>query len=441
MSINLGNRNGVNLSLIHGYQAPGTNKMYYFLDQNGDNNPNGDEVSHQALDDLFNGGADTTAGGNRTIKVDADDGTYTIKLPTVAELKPLGKSQNLFGGHWGGVGEYTYWAADRSDSPDQHALYGLTSWNTYYRDDSERQFVALEVDFKSSKPPPVSGPMDLGGLTTTQISALSAVSISAISPASVTAIAPLDVSQLSVKAVVTDGLYKVDKNQYAVTDNTLSVGDTLGDAVILKTADGKTFVPKAVQAVIDDGDRTGLVTKTKKGWQEQFFGSDGIAEKALVNMNATQMLSRESSADKDINKDGRIGDYVTGVFDSDGLFKTASGAISYSNIGLNVGDVISGEHDIQISDGKNWTTKNQIVAFVEHDSMGEILMKKGNKYSVQAFHTDTGLVEGGAKSVSASNVLAREWYYGADLNFDASISNIGQNAMPTDWTQKNGSWF
>lgn len=380
--------------------------MYYFLDQNGDNNPNGDEISHQALDDLFNGGADTTAGGNRTIKVDNDDGTYTIKLPTVAELKPLGKSQNLFGGHWGGVGEYTYWAADRSDSPDQHALYGLTSWNTYMREDSERQFVALEVDFKSSKPPPVPGPTDLGGLTTTQISTLIAAPISAISPASVTAIAPLDVSDLS-----------------------------------LKTADGKAFIPKNVLAIIDEDDRTGIVTKTKKGWQEQFFGSDGIAEKALVNMNAAQMLDRESSAGKDINKDGRIGDYITGVFDSDGLYKTASGAISYANIGLNTGDVISGEHDIQISDGKNWTTKNQIVAFVEHDGMGEILMKNKNKYSVQAFNTETGLTEGGAKSVSASNVLAREWYYGADLNFDASISNIGQNAMPTDWTQKNGSWF
>jgi hypothetical protein len=406
MSINLGNRNGVNLSLINAYQAPGTNKMYYFLDQNGDNNPNGDEVSHQALDDLFNGGADTTTSGNRTIKVDAEDGTYTIKLPTVAELKPLSTSQNLFGGHWGGVGEYTYWAADRSDSPEQHALYGLRSGNTYMRDDSEGQFVALEVDFKSSKPPPVPGPIDLGGLTTTQISTLSAAPISAISSASVTAVAPLDVSDLS-----------------------------------LKTADGKAFTPKNVLAVIDEGDRTGIVTKTKKGWQEQFFGSDGVAERALVNMNAAQMLSRESSADKDINKDGRIGDYITGVFDSDGLYKTASGAISYSNIGLNVGDVISGEHDIQISDGKNWSTKNQIVAFVEHDGMGEILMKNKNKYSVQAFNTDTGLIEGGAKSVSASNVLAREWYYGADLNFDKSISNIGQNAMPTDWTQKNGSWF
>ena len=406
MSINLGNRNGVNLSLINAYQAPGTNKMYYFLDQNGDGNPNSDEVSHQSLDNLFNGGADTTTSGNRTIKVDADDGTYTIKLPTVAELKPLTSSQNLFGGHWGGVGEYTYWAADRSDSPEQHALYGLRSGNTYMRDDSEGQFVALEVDFKSSKPPPVPGPIDLGGLTTTQISTLSAAPISAISSASVTAVAPLDVSDLS-----------------------------------LKTADGKAFTPKNVLAVIDEGDRTGIVTKTKTGWQEQFFGSDGVAERALVNMNAAQMLSRESSADKDINKDGRIGDYITGVFDSDGLFKTASGAISYSNIGLNVGDVISGEHDIQISDGKNWTTKNQIVAFVEHDGMGEILMKNKNKYSVQAFHTDTGLIEGGAKSVSASNVLAREWYYGADLNFDKSISNIGQNAMPTDWTQKNGSWF
>ena len=161
----------------------------------------------------------------------------------------------------------------------------------------------------------------------------------------------------------------------------------------------------------------------------------------MVSFNTAQLLDKESSAGKDINKDGRIGDYITGVFDSDGLYKTASGSISYSKFGLNTGDVISGEHDIQISDGKNWTTKNQIVAFVEHDGMGEILMKTKNKYSVQAFHTDTGLIEGGAKSISTSNVLAREWYYGADLNFDKSISNIGQNAMPTDWTQKNGSWF
>jgi hypothetical protein len=401
--MNLGNRNGVNLNLINPYYTS-NEKAYYYLDQNGDGTPNSDEVSHQTLDNLFNGGADTTTSSNRTITVDANNGTYTIKLPTVDELKGLTNIQSFLGGRWAGVGESTYWTADRSDSPNQHALYGLRSWNTYYRDDSQGQFVALEVDFKSNAP--IVSPLstqDVNRLQTTQISALTTTSLSAFS---VAAIAPFDVSELS-----------------------------------LKTADGKAFTPKNVLAVIDEGDRTGIVTKTKKGWQEQFFGSDGVAERALVNMNAAQMLSRESSADKDINKDGRIGDYITGVFDSDGLYKTASGAISYSNIGLNVGDVISGEHDIQISDGKNWTTKNQIVAFVEHDSMGEILMKKGNKYSVQAFHTDTGLVEGGAKSVSASNVLAREWYYGADLNFDKSISNIGQNAMPTDWTQKNGSWF
>ena len=401
--MNLGNRNGVNLNLINPYYTS-NEKAYYYLDQNGDGTPNSDEVSHQTLDNLFNGGADTTTSSNRTITVDANNGTYTIKLPTVDELKGLTNIQSFLGGRWAGVGESTYWTEDRSDSPNQHALYGLRSWNTYYRDDSQGQFVALEVDFKSNAP--IVSPLstqDVNRLQTTQISALTTTSLSAFS---VAAIAPFDVSELS-----------------------------------LKTADGKAFTPKNVLAVIDEGDRTGIVTKTKKGWQEQFFGSDGVAERALVNMNAAQMLSRESSAGKDINKDGRIGDYVTGVFDSDGLFKTASGAISYSNIGLNVGDVISGEHDIQISDGKNWTTKNQIVAFVEHDSMGEILMKKGNKYSVQAFNTDTGLIEGGAKSVSASNVLAREWYYGADLNFDASISNIGQNAMPTDWTQKNGSWF
>jgi hypothetical protein len=404
--MNLGNRNGVNLNLINPYYTS-NEKAYYYLDQNGDGTPNSDEVSHQTLDSLFNGGADTTTSSNRTITVDANNGTYTIKLPTVDELKGLTNIQSFLGGRWAGVGESTYWAADRSDSPDQHALYGLRSWNTYYRDDSQGQFVALEVDFKSNAP--IVSPLstqDVNRLQTTQISALTTTSLSAISPASISAIAQLDVSDLS-----------------------------------LKTADGKAFTPKNVLAVIDEGDRTGIVTKTKTGWQEQFFGSDGVAEKALVNMNAAQMLSRESSADKDINKDGRIGDYITGVFDSDGLFKTASGAISYSNIGLNVGDVISGEHDIQISDGKNWTTKNQIVAFVEHDGMGEILMKNKNKYSVQAFHTDTGLIEGGAKSISTSNVLAREWYYGADLNFDKSISNFGQNAMPTDWTQKNGSWF
>ena len=411
MSINLGNRNGVNLNLINPYQAPNTNKTYYFLDQNGNGSPNGDEVSHQALDDLFNGGADTTTSGNRTLTIDADGGVYTVKLPTVAELKPLSTSQNLFGGHWGGNGEFTYWAADRSDSPDQHALYGLRSGNTYMRDDSQGQFVALEVGFVSNTPLPSPPTVDFSKLQTTQISMLSTAQISTISPASVTAVAPLDFSQLDISQLS------------------------------LKTADGKAFTPKNVLAVIDEGDKIGLVTKTKTGWQEQFFGSDGIAEKALVSFNTAQMLDKESSAGKDINKDGRVGDYITGVFDSDGLYKTASGAISYSKFGLNTGDVISGEHDIQISDGKNWTTKNQIVAFVEHDGMGEILMKNKNKYSVQAFNTDTGLIEGGAKAVSASNVLAREWYYGADLNFNSSISNIGQNAMPTDWTQKNGSWF
>ena len=399
--MNLGNRNGINLNLINPYNAS-NGKSYYYLDQNGDGSANNDEVSHQSLDNLFNGGADTTTGSNRTITVDANGGTYTIKLPTVDELKSLGDMQSFLGGRWAGVGESTYWAADRSDSPDQHALYGLRSWNTYYRDDNQGQFAALEVDFKSNAP--VVAPLstqDINRLQTTQISALSTTSLSAISIASVSTV----------------------------------------DVVQLKTADGKAFTPKNVLAVIDEGDRTGIVTKTRTGWQEQFFGSDGVAEKALVSFNTAQLLDKESSVSIDINKDGRIGDYITGVFDSDGLFKTASGAISYSNIGLNVGDVISGEHDIQISDGKNWSTKNQIVAFVEHDGMGEILMKNKNKYSVQAFHTDTGLIEGGAKSVSASNVLAREWYYGADLNFDKSISNIGQNAMPTDWTQKNGSWF
>ena len=399
--MNLGNRNGINLNLINPCNAS-NGKSYYYLDQNGDGSANNDEVSHQLLDNLFNGGADTTTSSNRTITVDANNGTYTIKLPTVDELKSLGDMQSFLGGRWAGVGESTYWAADRSDSPDQHALYGLRSWNTYMRDDSQGQFVALEVDFKSNAP--VVAPLstqDINRLQTTQISALSTTSLSAISIASVSTV----------------------------------------DVVQLKTADGKAFTPKNVLAVIDEGDRTGIVTKTKTGWQEQFFGSDGVAEKALVSFNNAQLLDKESSVSIDINKDGRIGDYITGVFDSDGLFKTASGAISYSNIGLNVGDVISGEHDIQISDGKNWTTKNQIVAFVEHDGMGEILMKNKNKYSVQAFHTDTGLIEGGAKSISTSNVLAREWYYGADLNFDKSINNIGQNAMPTDWTQKNGSWF
>jgi hypothetical protein len=457
MSINLGNRNGVNLNLIRPYQAPGTDRVYYFVDQNNDDNPNSDEISHQALDNLFNGGADTTTSSNRTIVIDNDKGTYTIKLPTIDELKPLGTSQNLFGGHWGGVGEFTYWTADRSDSPDQHALYGLRSWNTYMRDDTEGQFVALQVDIKS-KEPIVTAPIitiqstDLNVIQSTQISALSVTPITItptisaptntiISSSSIPALTSMDIPQISVAAVVTDGLYKVDTTQYAVSDKILSVGDTITDAVILKTTDGKAFTPKAVQAVIDEGDKTGLVTKTKKGWQEQIFGSDGIAQKALVSMNTTQLLDKESSVSKDINKDGRVGDYITNIFDPDGLYKAASGAVAYSRSGLNINDVLSGEHDIQISAGRNWTTKSQIVGFVEHDGMGEILMKNKNKYSVQLFHTNTGLTEGGTKSVSASNVLARESYYGADLNFDASISNIGQNAMPTDWTQKNGSWF
>ena len=261
--------------------------------------------------------------------------------------------------------------------------------------------------------------------------------------ASVNTVAALGTSQVLVASVVTDGLYKANTKQaqYAVSDNSLSVGDSLDGAVILKSSNGKLFTPKGVLAVIDEGDKTGLVTKTKTGWQEQLFGSDGVAEKALVSFNTTQLFAKETSIGKDINKDGHVGNFITNIFDPDGLYKSASGAITYTRGGLSIGDVLSGEHDIQISAGKNWTTKSQIVGFVEHDGMGEILMKSGKKYSAQVFHTDTGLIQGGITSVSAANVLARESYYGADLNLDSLISPIGQQAMPTDWTQKNGSWF
>ena len=109
----------INLNLTNRNQRNG--KVYYYLDRNGNSNPDPqDQVSHDLLDELFNGGADTVdtheddghIGDDDERSVIIDD--YAVVLPTDTEIRTF-----LATGIPGGWRQSTrpYWAAGVGFSP------------------------------------------------------------------------------------------------------------------------------------------------------------------------------------------------------------------------------------------------------------------------------------------------------------------------------------
>ena len=99
----LGTYNGININLISPISSNG--KTYYWVDTNGDGTPlyqwneshnlivSSDDVYHDLLDMLFNGGLDTT-NQKRTFSTKAVNG-YTLLLPTKDELLALHNDKSL----------------------------------------------------------------------------------------------------------------------------------------------------------------------------------------------------------------------------------------------------------------------------------------------------------------------------------------------------------
>jgi hypothetical protein len=109
---------GVRWNLINKVTAP-NGKVYYHVDTSNNNNglDASDYVTHDTLDTLFNGGADTTGLSNPAAGDDTERsvivGGYTLVLPTRAEFAASLSTTtgwNTLYGWTSGIG--TYWTAD-----------------------------------------------------------------------------------------------------------------------------------------------------------------------------------------------------------------------------------------------------------------------------------------------------------------------------------------
>jgi hypothetical protein len=138
-ALHLGTVSGIDLNLIGGFTTSG-GQHYYYLDTSNNGTAMDsfmDGVNHDALDDLFNGGADTvdTQPGGAVAGVDDARtvlvGGYTLVLPTEAELTaalaaiPNGSSQ------WSQSD--TYWSATQT-AAEEHTYVNPMGFSGPYLD-------------------------------------------------------------------------------------------------------------------------------------------------------------------------------------------------------------------------------------------------------------------------------------------------------------------
>ena len=131
----LGTVSGINLNLVFPVTSGG--KTYYYLDRNATNTAdNNDQLTHDSLDTLLNGGIDTTDDA-RSVIVDE----YTLVLPTSQELVDLQADQGT-PASWS---DNFYWSATR-DGEDLHTSIRLRDGLVFDGDsDPSNGFVAFQV--------------------------------------------------------------------------------------------------------------------------------------------------------------------------------------------------------------------------------------------------------------------------------------------------------
>jgi len=150
MGLNLGTVSGIYLNLIKPVLTA-DGKVYYYLDRSGNgDNAGSDLATHDELDTLLNGGADTidTQAGGAQAGVDDERtivlGDYTLALPTLTEATNLYNDPlpNPPSGWAGGITGY-YWTSTTSTLGHwERRLDTGTQSNT---NDPKESYVAFEV--------------------------------------------------------------------------------------------------------------------------------------------------------------------------------------------------------------------------------------------------------------------------------------------------------
>ncbi|MFM7084744.1 MAG: hypothetical protein ACKOW3_07055, partial [Hyphomicrobium sp.] len=189
----------------------------------------------------------------------------------------------------------------------------------------------------------------------------------------------------------------------------------------------------------------GLILKDGKGWIEQKVDSNGIVLGSRVKLNPWDLMKKEGQFQKDINKDGIIGDIVIKVYDANGyvsenkklgLYKTKTGSYVLDETGKGLKEKID-LSSVKITSGKkDWTPKEKIIGIAEKASgYIEVLMKKGNAFMTQKIDPENGHLMGSQSKIDVAKgqLEAREYYYNLDLNGDNQINQIGHLQPPTEW--------
>jgi Bacterial Ig-like domain len=123
-TVDLGTVSGVRLNLVNKVTAS-NGKVYYHVDISGNNLVDGnDGVTHDQLDTLFNGGADTTGASSPTAGVDTERSVivngYTLVLPTRAEFAAGLSNTTSWMSLYGWSGMLTYYTADQNGTGGTH---------------------------------------------------------------------------------------------------------------------------------------------------------------------------------------------------------------------------------------------------------------------------------------------------------------------------------
>lgn len=155
-TLNFGAQSGINLNLINPLTTP-DGKVYYILDNSGDNSLNaGDKIDHILLDTLLNGGSNTidTQVGNhngtddqRSVILAENGSNYALVLPTSSELQTLYNNPALSNPPWNNLDPGDYWSSTQA-GPDSHETTSLDDPFTIINaNDNISQYIAFQVIF------------------------------------------------------------------------------------------------------------------------------------------------------------------------------------------------------------------------------------------------------------------------------------------------------
>ncbi len=148
-TLDLGTVNGVRWNLIQKLVVNGM--TYFFVDLDGSGVASSGDYSgntHDDLDTIFNGGANTTGTTNPTEGQDTERSAiingYTLVLPTLVELQAIRTAAgNALPTGWGAT--YNYWASDSASTNTHKALNFSTGTATSSYSDTNSAYLVVQV--------------------------------------------------------------------------------------------------------------------------------------------------------------------------------------------------------------------------------------------------------------------------------------------------------